>query len=140
MSIQVRPISTPSIDRQWVSFDLCSGGQGRSGVDLAPNRLISAGLVSQLSKLGWEVHYETQQSFLDTPFSTSTPTTSNDPNRLPDGDIGRMKKPRLVSAVCEKVAGQVGGIAEKGWLPLTLGGDHSLVSRPLCTQLSRILN
>ena len=48
--------------------------------------------------------------------------------RLADPDIGRMKKPRLVSAVCERVAKEVGAIAGKGWLPLTLGGDHSLVS------------
>lgn len=47
---------------------------------------------------------------------------------LPDPDIGKMKKPRLVSGVCERVAGKVGEIAGKGWLPLTLGGDHSLVS------------
>jgi arginase len=39
-----------------------------------------------------------------------------------------MKKPRLVSAVCERVGEKVGEIAKKGWLPLTLGGDHSLVS------------
>jgi arginase len=48
--------------------------------------------------------------------------------RLEDPDIGRMKKPRLVSAVCERVGKEVGDIAKKGWLPLTLGGDHSLVS------------
>lgn len=46
--------------------------------------------------------------------------------RLPDPDIGNMKKPRLVSAVNEMVAKEVGDIAEKGWLPVTLGGDHSL--------------
>ncbi len=119
-------------------------------MDLAPNRLISAGLVSQIAKLGWEVHYETQQSFLDIPYNpissasllsttlsgyhgssvqaregSEIPTMTQ---RLPDPDVGRMKKPRLVSAVCERVAQAVRGNAEKGWLPLTLGGDHSLVS------------
>lgn len=48
--------------------------------------------------------------------------------RLPDPDIGKMKKPRLVSAVCERVAKEVGEAAAQGALPLTLGGDHSLVS------------
>ena len=48
--------------------------------------------------------------------------------RLEDPDVGKMKKPRLVSAVCERVGKEVGSIADKGWLPLTLGGDHSLVS------------
>jgi len=53
---------------------------------------------------------------------------NSEPGRqlMSDPDIGRMKKPRLVSAVCERVAGKVQEIADKGWLPLTLGGDHSL--------------
>ncbi|WWD19301.1 arginase [Kwoniella shandongensis] len=118
-----------------------SGGQGRAGVEHGPNMLISAGLVDQLTSLGWEVHYESQQSFLDIPYNPSPASSpqatgeakvkSNDGKedlvqRLPDPDIGRMKKPRLVSAVNEKVAQEVGSIAKKGWLPLTLGGDHSL--------------
>lgn len=132
---------------------LLSGGQGRAGVDLAPNRLISAGLVSQLAKLGWEAHYETQQSFIDIPYnpisalsSLSAKITGDTPvdgeidsgapanslvpkmgQRLPDPDIGRIKKPRLVSAVCERLAQEVGRIAGMECLPLTLGGDHSLV-------------
>ncbi|WVR09793.1 arginase [Kwoniella sp. DSM 27419] len=120
-----------------------SGGQGRAGVDLAPNKLINAGLVDQLTNLGWEVHYESQASFVDIPYNpipAASPQAANSTDsgavveggaegtvqRLADPDIGRMKKPRLVSAVNEKVAKQVGDIAEKGWLPLTLGGDHSL--------------
>jgi arginase len=129
-----------------------SGGQGRSGVDLAPNRLISAGLVDQLQKLGWQVKYESAKSFADIPYNPvptdaqythlagdkpvnaeefPTPKASIEPvmvQRLPDPDIGRMKKPRLVSAVCERVAKEVGEAAAQGALPLTLGGDHSLVS------------
>ncbi|RSH85632.1 arginase [Saitozyma podzolica] len=127
-----------------------SGGQGRSGVDLAPNRLISAGLVDQLQKLGWQVKYESAKSFADIPYNPvptdaqythlagdkpvnaeefPTPKASIEPvmvQRLPDPDIGRMKKPRLVSAVCERVAKEVGEAAAQGALPLTLGGDHSL--------------
>jgi arginase family enzyme len=66
------------------------------------------------------------------PFKGSTYTTQKKEGkqfvqRAEDPDIGRMKKPRLVSAVCERVGKQVGDIAKKGWLPLTLGGDHSLV-------------
>ncbi|KIR28177.1 arginase [Cryptococcus deuterogattii LA55] len=120
-----------------------SGGQGRAGVDLAPNKLVSAGLVEQISALGWNVHYESHQNFLDIPYNplpSSSPVASHDGpsthtttaqgekmvQRLPDPDIGNMKKPRLVSAVNEMVAKEVGDIAEKGWLPVTLGGDHSL--------------
>lgn len=47
--------------------------------------------------------------------------------RLPDPPIGNMKKPRLVSSVCEKLSGVVKGYAERGVMPVTLGGDHSLV-------------
>ncbi|KAI5449572.1 Arginase, catabolizes arginine to ornithine and urea [Naganishia albida] len=46
--------------------------------------------------------------------------------RLPDPPIGNMKKPRLVSSVCEKLSGVVKGYAERGVMPVTLGGDHSL--------------
>jgi arginase family enzyme len=122
-----------------------SGGQARSGVDLGPNRLIKAGIIPQISNLGWEVHYDSSLTFLDIPYN---PLPINSPEatefagdkpvkskkgfvqRTEDPDIGRMKKPRLVSAVCERVGDKVGDIAKKGWLPLTLGGDHSLVSQP----------
>lgn len=114
--------------------------------------MISAGLVQQLEQLGWNVNYESSQSFIDIPYnpvpagsptarkmshpvngeSNPTPAEVEHPTivqRLPDPDIGQMKKPRLVSAVCERVGKTVGDIAKKGWLPLTLGGDHSLVCR-----------
>lgn len=122
---------------------MTSGGQARSGVDLGPNRLIKAGIIPQISNLGWEVHYDSSLTFLDIPYN---PLPINSPEatefagdkpvkskkgfvqRTEDPDIGRMKKPRLVSAVCERVGEKVGDIAKKGWLPLTLGGDHSLVS------------
>lgn len=40
-----------------------------------------------------------------------------------------MKNAQLVSAVCERLAGVVGEHAKRGELPVTVGGDHSLVSR-----------
>jgi arginase family enzyme len=45
-----------------------------------------------------------------------------------DADIGKIHKPRAVSAINERVADDVAAIQERGALPLTLGGDHSLVS------------
>ena len=137
MSIQVCP--PYSTDTELT----ISGGQARSGVDLGPNRLIKAGIIPQISNLGWEVHYDSSLTFLDIPYN---PLPINSPEatefagdkpvkskkgfvqKVEDPDIGRMKKPRLVSAVCERVGEKVGDIAKKGWLPLTLGGDHSLVS------------
>lgn len=97
------------------------------------------------------MHYDSSLTFLDIPYN---PLPANSPEakqyagdkpvqgstyaasskkaqfvqREADPDIGKMKKPRLVSAVCERVGKEVGDIAKKGWLPLTLGGDHSLVS------------
>jgi arginase family enzyme len=58
------------------------------------------------------------------------PRSSFEPS-LPggDADIGMMKKPRLVSEVNKQLAGRVGEVVKKGWLPVTLGGDHSLVCR-----------
>ncbi|WWC90456.1 arginase [Kwoniella dendrophila CBS 6074] len=118
-----------------------SGGQGRTGVDLAPNKLIQAGLVEQLTNLGWEVNYNSQEKYIDIPYNPIPPSSSTNQSakvgnisqddtktiqRLPDEDIGKMKKPRLVSSVNKLVSKEVEDIAKKGWLPLTLGGDHSL--------------
>lgn len=55
-----------------------------------------------------------------------------------DPPIGKLRNPRLVSRVCEAVAKVVGDHAKKGQLPLTLGGDHSLVSRAL--RIRRVLD
>lgn len=152
MSLQVCPFLPQAVTGTAESDIFDSGGQARSGVDLGPNRLISAGIISQISQLGWEVHYNSSLTFLDIPYN---PLPANSPEaiqyagdkpvkgkkygaeskkeqfvqREADPDIGRMKKPTLVSAVCERVGKEVGDIAKKGWLPLTLGGDHSLVSR-----------
>ncbi|KAI9637690.1 putative arginase [Dioszegia hungarica] len=94
-----------------------NGGQGRKGVELGPNRLIQAGLPSQLTSLGWSVSYDPSED----PREAVAPP-------LPEGDapIGRMKNPRLVSEVNRKLMGRVGDAVGKGWLPVTLGGDHSL--------------
>ena len=84
--------------------------------------------MDQLANLGWEVYYESSLKFAEIPYNPVRPGSRTAVGqRLPDPDIGNMKKPRLVSAVCEMVGKEVGGIAQKGWLPLTLGGDHSLV-------------
>lgn len=100
-----------------------SGGQGRAGVELGPNRLIDAGLPDQLSKLGWNVDYDPSVFFADVPYMLGPDGNAG----KEDAPIGIMKKPRLVSEVCRRVADKVAGVAGEGQLPLTLGGDHSLV-------------
>lgn len=125
MSIQVSFLPAHSLHLSASShhplrFSLTSsGGQGRKGVELGPNRLIQAGLPSQLTSLGWSVSYDPSED----PREAVAPP-------LPEGDapIGRMKNPRLVSEVNRKLMGRVGDAVGKGWLPVTLGGDHSLVS------------
>ena len=102
-----------------------SGGQGRAGVELGPNRLIDAGLPSQLSQLGWNVDYDPELFFRDVPYMLDGTGKA----KQSDPDIGIMKKPRLVSEVCRLVADKVASVADQGALPLTLGGDHSLVSQ-----------
>ena len=104
-----------------------SGGQGKSGVDLGPNALVERGLLSQLSELGWNVHYEGPAEFDDIPYiNPNQPGASNGREVLPDPDIGKMKKPRLVSAVNQRAMEIIRDHAMEGRLPLTLGGDHSL--------------
>lgn len=95
-----------------------SGGQRRLGVDTGPNKLVEAGLVNQLEELGWKVQFEGHQHFEDVNAEIAK-----------DTDIGVMKNPRTVSEVCNRVAKLVSETAQKGSMPLTLGGDHSLVRR-----------
>ena len=83
-------------------------------MDKGPIHLVEAGLPEQLRELGWEVTFDGHHQFEEI-------STQDDP------PIGILKNPRQVSQVCEAVAKTVGEHAKKGQLPLTLGGDHSLV-------------
>jgi arginase len=92
--------------------------------------MIEAGLVDQLAGLGWKVNFDGHHQF---------------ENIKAEGDppIGMLKNPRLVSRVNESVAKAVGGHASKGHLPITLGGDHSLVCEnlimPCCGKLKAFI-
>ena len=76
--------------------------------------LIEAGLISQLEGLGWQVAFDGHHQF-------ESIKAADDP------PIGILKNPRFVSRVSEFVANVVGKHAANGQLPITLGGDHSLV-------------
>ena len=93
---------------------LNSSRQPRAGVDQGPIHLVEAGLIEQLSGLGWQVKFDGHHQFEDI-------------NAVADPPIGKLKNPRLVSRVCESVAKVVGEHVKAGELPVTLGGDHSLV-------------
>lgn len=86
-----------------------SGGQGKHGVDEAPELLIQEGLTTELEKLGWNTkteHLDFEKVANDTP-------------------IVNMKNPRYVSKAAEKVYNSVKEAAGQGFV-LTLGGDHSI--------------
>lgn len=97
-----------------------SGGQPRAGVDQGPEALVAAGLVDQLAALGWVVEFD-EGAIADVRRLALEDSEG-------DTDIGTMHRPRAVSAVNERVAQDVAAIIERGAIPLTLGGDHSLVS------------
>ncbi|GAA5895822.1 arginase [Sporobolomyces salmoneus] len=93
-----------------------SGGQPKAGVDAGPLQLIESGLVQDIEGLGWKVDFQGADKL----------TQSIHSNGSDDPDIGILKKPRLVSKVCQEVAERVYAHASKGELTVTLGGDHSL--------------
>ncbi|KAG6833663.1 hypothetical protein H0H87_002859 [Tephrocybe sp. NHM501043] len=89
------------------------GGQPRAGVDRGPIHLVEAGLIDQISELGWKVKFDGHHQFEEV-------------DAINDPPIGILKNPRLVSRVNEAVAQVVGEHARNGELSITLGGDHSL--------------
>jgi len=107
-----------------------SGGQAKLGVDKGPIHLVEAGLINQIEELGWRVVFDGHHQFEDIPADPLAP-----PNGIPsddsavsalDASLARLKNPLFVARVCESVAAAVQAHAERGQLPVTLGGDHSL--------------
>ncbi|GAA6059744.1 hypothetical protein JCM10212_001952 [Sporobolomyces blumeae] len=93
-----------------------SGGQPKAGVDAGPLQLIESGLVEDIERLGWNVDFQGADKLTNSIISDGSA----------DPDIGKLKKPRLVSKVCRELAERVSEHAKKGELTVTLGGDHSL--------------
>ena len=92
-----------------------SGGQCKEGVDAAPDALINAGLLNQISdELGYNLHGDSAVKN----YNEMRPA-SDEPHR-------GMKNPRAVSAVTEDLATKVYEQAKHGRMVLTLGGDHSI--------------
>lgn len=91
-------------------------------MDEGPIHMVEAGLVKQLEGLGWKVKFDGHHQFEEI-------------KAVDDPPIGILKNPRLVSRVTESVSKVVGDHIVKRELPVTLGGDHSLVC-PYCFLLS----
>lgn len=85
--------------------------------------MVEAGLIDQITELGWKVKFDGHHQFEEVNASSDPP-------------IGILKNPRLVSRVTEAVAKVVGDHARKGELPVTLGGDHSLAMGTISGTLS----
>ena len=87
-------------------------GQGRRGVDMGPSALRVANLHARLRTLGYEVedfgniHVEQAE-------------------RWPSGDQHAKYLPQIAAA-CDELAGKVQDALARGFVPLVLGGDHSV--------------
>jgi arginase len=87
-------------------------GQGRRGVDMGPSALRVAGLNARIRELGYEV-----EDAGNVPVAIAETKPSGNPKAkyLPE-----------VAEICRKHAIWMEGILRGGFLPLVLGGDHSI--------------
>ncbi len=87
-------------------------GAGRRGVDMGPSALRLAGLNDKLASLGYEVE-DLGNVRVDQP--ETTPVGPTEARYLPQ-----------IAHTCERLAEMVEQAADKGRVPLVLGGDHSI--------------
>ena len=87
-------------------------GAGRRGVDMGPSAIRYAGLHDRLKGLGFDV---LDWSDVETAVLEATEDTDPSARYLPE-----------IKAACGRVAQLVGMALDQGFLPLVLGGDHSV--------------
>jgi arginase len=87
-------------------------GAGRRGVDMGPSAIRYAGLGDRIAELGLEA---TDRGNVATAIAETVATGSERARFL--GEI---------KATCERIAAEVCRSAASGFLPLVLGGDHSI--------------
>ncbi|KAI5791947.1 arginase [Geopyxis carbonaria] len=120
MSI-ITPKFLPSADQLGVIAVGFSGGQGKAGVDAAPQALIDAGLLKQLrGDLGYTIHHDEKVH------SYKEYIPESDPPLHVAGAEMPMLNPITVSNATKALSEQVYAQAKEGRLVLTLGGDHSI--------------
>src|SRR6516162_676774 len=89
-------------------------GQSRRGVDMGPSALRGAGLQAAIKKLGHTVedigNLEVKQ-----------------PEEMPVGEK-RAKYLQEIAETCQDIAKTVDTSLDEGFLPLVLGGDHSIAA------------
>jgi arginase len=89
-------------------------GQSRRGVDMGPSALRVAGLQSRLKQLGHQV-----EDFGN--------ISVKQPEEMTHGDK-RAKYMSEIADACKDLAATVQKSLEEGFMPLVLGGDHSIAS------------
>jgi arginase len=87
-------------------------GQGRRGVDMGPSAIRYAGLEERLVRLGYHVR---DHGNVETAVPEATALRDERARFLPE-----------IKATCERIAAKVREEAERGAIPLVLGGDHSV--------------
>ena len=87
-------------------------GAGRRGVDMGTSAIRDAGLDDRSAELGRQCE---DRGDVETAVAEATSV----------GDE-RVRYLREIKAACERIAGLVAQAAEDGYLPLVLGGDHSV--------------
>src|SRR5436305_5808545 len=89
-------------------------GQSRRGVDMGPSALRGAGLQSSIKKLGLQVEDIGNLSV-------------KQPEEMPVGEK-RAKYLQEIAETCGDVAAAAEKSLNEGFLPLVLGGDHSIAA------------
>ena len=87
-------------------------GAGRRGVDMGPSAIRYAGLDARIARLGRRVE-----------------DWGNVPTAVPEASAVGDERLRFLPEImetCERIAELVAGAVEGGFLPLVLGGDHSV--------------
>jgi arginase len=87
-------------------------GAGRRGVDMGPSAIRYAGLDDRIADLGRRC-----EDWGDVETAVAEATSVGDE---------RVRYLREIKAACERIAGRVARASEDGYLPLVLGGDHSV--------------
>ena len=89
-------------------------GAGRRGVDMGPSAVRYTGFRHQLEELGYAVR---DFGNLDVPLAELCPLPA-------EGETLRYLEP--ISALCRELSDRVAAAVAEGYLPVILGGDHSL--------------
>lgn len=93
-----------------------SGGQGKSGVEDGPEKLIEFGLLKDVEELGWEYKVEDPLHDLDT---VEMKENAEDVYK-------NCKRPHMVSECCKRIYKAVEKAHAENSFPVTIGGDHSI--------------